>query len=188
MIWLQERWGIIRDAIGTKRYGLADITKLVVGLAGIISVAIYGVDMTPIAKGAIIIAIILFFVAWYLLEYALKLKKQISDSRVQLSELRHKGVRLRNKARSSIVDKESWALWEQEANAWFKTLIKEMNNISEADAMWLLVLDVVPPPRLSVFNVPEDKETTEKFLKLYGEHDYRLRHLGKMIRDLWGKV
>lgn len=113
------------------------------------------------------------------------LNRQIRDSRVRIAELRDEGVKIRNKGWSGLTN-ESWREWEQEALNWNAEIISEMRKISEADATWFSVLDVVPPPRLFPAVLMQDGKIQEDFLKLYCEHDFRLARLGDMIRDLWG--
>lgn len=179
-----ERWRVFQTALGSRRYALADIFKLVLGLAAAFYLYWYGRDMTTfelIASGA---AVVLAFCFWVTLEYALKLTRKISDGRVKIAQLRNSGVEIRNRGRRTVFDHASWERWRKEALSWNDEVIRELREISIADALWFSVLDVVPPPRIPPEVVPGGEDSAA-FVKLFGEHDVRLSRLGEMIRELW---
>jgi hypothetical protein len=134
-----------------------------------------------------IVCVVLFLIAWLLLEYALKLTRQISDARLRLAELRAKGVKLRNCALGTVTDGVSFDRWRRQVERWRKQVERELEKISKSDAVWFSVLDIVPPPRIAPVMLPPVQRDADAFLKLFREHDLRLRRLGKMIRDLWGR-
>lgn len=131
------------------------------------------------------------FAGWWFFFFALNrviwLNRQIKDGRVKIADLRHKGVQIRNRGRWIVQDEKSWLKWKKEALEWNRKVKREMEKISEADAEWFAILDVVPPPRLFPKLLLQDEKLQQDFLKLYQEHDFRLARLGEMIRDLWGK-
>ncbi|MGH6792086.1 MAG: hypothetical protein ACRECF_05035 [Methyloceanibacter sp.] len=164
---------------------MADIGKLAALVLATISLAWFGHQMSTLELGlaiALIIAILLF---WIMLEHALKLTRQIADARVKIADLRHDGVRIRNDA-LVMTDKE-WPTWNEKALKWNTDVTEEIKKISVADSIWFSVLDVVPPQRIDPAITPADPLIREKYLKLFREHDYRLKRLNNMIRDLWGR-
>jgi len=182
---ISDRARVFWTALGTHRYGLADIAKL--AAVGVAAASIYwfGYKMTALEIGlavALVVAVLLF---WIMLEYALKLTRQISDARVRISQLRHEGVRIRNDALRGVSSGPKWRAWEKRVLAWKQEVEDAIAEISRADAEWFSVLDIVPPPRLTSGVAPQGLE--QKFLKLFGEHDFRVCRLGEMIRDLWGR-
>jgi hypothetical protein len=181
-----DRWTVFTTALGSRRYAVADIAKLAVLIATAAYLYVYGRAMTSweIALAVTTVLFILFF--WVMLEYALKLTRQIADARVRIAELRHEGVRIRNDALGGITDGSLWTDWEARALAWNQEVISEMEKISKSDAVWFSVLDIVPSPRIWPSAFPEGWEP--QFLKLFREHDFRVRRLGEMIRDLWGRA
>jgi hypothetical protein len=62
-----------------------------------------------------------------------------------------------------------------------------LEKISVADAVWWNTLDVVPPPRLLLSHEFKSEHGTAEHAKRYNEHDFQVKRLGKMIRDLWGR-
>jgi hypothetical protein len=187
--FLKERWSSIREAAG--------IRWQVFGL--LISIAISRLDWIYRHLGGdgskamifgfpswilgITVALVFLF-AWTL-ELNVKLLRQIKSSRVEISRLRREGVRLRNAGRRTIENTSLWQKWEKDVLDWNDRVISAIAQISEADSEWFAVLDIVPPPRVPPGNAPE--EIREAYLKLFNEHDFRVKRLGKMIARLWGK-
>ncbi len=124
-------------------------------------------------------------IALLFLHHAVKLHRQIRGTRTELSKLRAEGVKLRNSGVPAFQDYREWEKWSDSVNDWRERVIAEIRNINEADAEWFSVLDVIPPPRLacSVSSPPQQWEKDR--LDAYQFHDYRVKLLGEMIRDLW---
>lgn len=136
----------------------------------------------PWLVGALVVAItlsVLFF------EYAFKLRKQITGTRVGLAELRVEGVEIRNKGIPHFGTLQEWSKWEQRALDWDKRVMEEIDKINESDALWYQTLDVVPTPRVPQNAYPKEQLWSPLHIKLYREHDFRVMHLGVMIRELW---
>jgi len=133
---------------------------------------------------------ILFFLFVWSFNYAHRLRTKIQKSRVSLSVLRARGVRLRNFGRIKITDEECLDRWIFRTNEWHKKVYEEIRHISVADAEWFNVMDFVPPPRLP-FCTPFDANTqanlVAKHARRFSQHDFQVFRLGEMIRDLWGK-
>jgi hypothetical protein len=181
---VSDRWRVFQTALGSRRYALADLFKLVLAVAAALYFYWYGRTMTAFEWTASGVVVILAFFFWVTLEYALLLTRKISDGRVRIAELRNKGVEIRNRGRRTVHDRPSWEAWKTEVLSWNDDVIRELREISVADALWFSVLDVVPTPRLHPEQVPGGEDKTA-FLKLFGEHDARLARLGEMIRQLW---
>ena len=78
-----------------------------------------------------------------------------------------------------VLSETDFAQWERRALLWNDRVIESIRKISEADAEWFSILDVVTVPRVGAgFNFGP-------FQKLFGEHDLRVKRLGKMIYRLW---
>lgn len=181
---VSDRWRVFQTALGSRRYALADVAKLALAGAAALYFYFYGRTMTTfevVASGA---AVVFGFCFWVTLEYALKLTRKISDGRVKIAELRNRGVEIRNRGLGAVTDSESLRVWRDDALAWNADVIRELREISVADALWFSVLDVVPSPRVLPHALPE-KPQRDEFRKLFGEHDARLARLGEMIRELW---
>lgn len=134
---------------------------------------------------------ITFLFAWFFILmslYANKLRTKIKESRVELSTLRQKGVEIRDE----LLEDEFWGEgyfqrledWKKRALTWNDEVYNAVKLISVADAEWYKTLDIVDnPPRIT----NERIQGSESTAKAYREHDFRLKRLGEMIRDLWGK-
>lgn len=121
------------------------------------------------------------------LEYCVKLRKQISDNRVELSGLRKKGVELRNHGQKKIVNAADFDEWHEATYQWEKDVVAAIAKINVADSVWFDILDSYPnKPRepLKKIFMPRKKDHIAR----YGQHDFQLARLGDMIRELWGKA
>jgi hypothetical protein len=185
---LSDRWNVFWSAVGTRRYGLADIGKLAAAIIAAAYFWWYHRELTTLEIWLAVALVVFVLLFWIMLEYGLKLTRQISDARLRLAHLRVTGVELRNEALDSIRDKRTFRAWERKVLAWNTEVQSEIEKISKSDAVWFSVLDIVLPPRISPVLVPSDPSVAADFLKLFREHDFRVRRLGKMIRDLWGRI
>ena len=184
---LSDRWHVFTTALGSRRYAVADIAKLAVVVATAAYLYWYGRQMSAVEIALTILAVLFALFFWIVLEYALKLTRQISDARLSLAELRAAGVRLRNDTYETVTDKRTFEKWEKKVTVWTKKVHRELEKISKSDAVWFSVLDVVPPPRIHPPTWATGHADYPPFEKLYGEHDCRLARLGDMIRELWVK-
>lgn len=191
MGWPSDRWRAFSHAAGHRRYVLGSLVAIVLGGFDWIRPwlgnfpTMTGLVGFPSLVVGVIVAILL--VAYWLLERVVYLENRIYRARGELARLRRKGVELRNEGRHSITTKAKWEEWQPRAAKWNKDVILSLKDISEADAEWFAVLDVVPSPRLPPENAPRESPEQEAFLKLYKEHDFRVKRLGEMVYSLWGK-
>jgi hypothetical protein len=182
-----DHWKVFLKAVGNRRYGLADTAKLVGVVAAAAYVYWYGREMSTWELSLSIATAILCLLLWIVLDYALKLSRQIADARHEIAALRSEGVALRNKGLDQVWDKATLDEWEAEVLVWNLKVLSELEKISRSDAVWFSTLDVVPPARLTPSRMPKNPHTPA-FLKLFREHDFRVLRLGEMIRDLWGRT
>lgn len=90
---------------------------------------------------------------------------------------------------AEVKDVDAFEKWEREVIEWTNEVQGELKKISESDAVWLSVLDVVPPPRVPPPTWPVGRSAPYgPFAKAYREHDFRVARLGEMIRELWAKT
>ena len=78
-----------------------------------------------------------------------------------------------------MLDTAAWQIWTERASKWNEDVIGELMKVSEGDAEWFSILDVVDPPRLTS---PQSKGGDGD---RFAMHDFRLKRLGDMIRELW---
>ena len=97
--------------------------------------------------------------------------QQIYDPRFELSELRTRGVEIRNAA-ASRKDTE----FRNEMLDWFAQTKSEIENIDAADSEWFGTLDAVPSPRVAA-----PSSLTPVALKAFRELDYMLVKLDSLI-------
>lgn len=96
-----------------------------------------------------------------------------------MAKLRTAGVEIRNHG-CILNDDTTWRAWANAAEEWSRKVYESLKSISEADAEFFRVLDVVPSePR--VIYVPFNEE----HMKVFREHDCRLDRLGRMVYNLW---
>ena len=123
-----------------------------------------------------------FFV--FALKRVIQLNRQIKDARVAISSLREAGVELRNRGSTKLKTNADWESWRDETIQWEKDVYEAIKKISVADAEWFKTIDALPLiPRVQLVK-PINSDTHPK---RYREHDFQLKRLGEMIRDLWGK-
>ena len=190
MGWANDRWEAFREGLGQKRYTIPIFIKTVLFVAAAVFLYFIGYKMSmsnQILFGIVVLLAILF---WVMLEYAVKLRKQIRGTRVGLSELREKGVELRNEGREVMATQAAWDDWRKRAEKWNADVIQKIGEISQADAIWFSILDVVPNPRIPIGknNLQETIERRpwiKEHERLYHMHDFRVARLGEMIRELW---
>lgn len=191
--WITERSDVFKISLGARRFVLPSLVLFVATVVSI--VAAYfggrGVDWLTALPAWVPFVVGLFvahmMITWAVVEYAVKLRRQIRGTRVGLSSLRKEGVDLRNRGREPILDEAIWKAWERDVKDWNDRVIATIKDVNEADAIWFSVLDVVPPPRIAPFATdPPTKElwVADRF-RLYSWHDLRVCRLGEMIRELW---
>lgn len=171
-----------KKAAGPRRYLVAAIFFSVTALFDRIASWLKGGSMMDLigmpSWAAGIIVLLLFFLYWTI-ERLVLLDRRMSGARAELAKLRSEGVEIRNDG-VEIKDEGAWRQWEKAANEWSEKVYVNLRKISEADAEWFRVLDVVPvTPRVP--HIPFNKEHT----KLFGEHDCRVDRLGSMVYNLW---
>ena len=126
----------------------------------------------------------LIFSAWWGLNRAIKLRRQIEGAYIELAELRGTGASLRNDMLKKFSNDEEFKLWEKKALGWNDDVQHALRKINVATSLWFSRLDTVP--RLPRVEVPNMERMLPKQQKLIREHDRRLHNLGRLIRDLWG--
>ena len=92
--------------------------------------------------------------------------------RLALSELRTRGVALRNNGMDRTRD---YREWDEERMSWMKNAISAISAIDSADAEWFRTMNVVPSPRLPAIS----PDTSHQ--KAYQEHEYLLVKLESLI-------
>jgi len=184
--WFIERWTTIKAAVGDKRHAVDGIVAAVIAVLewAARSFEWWPLSTTPQWFVWLFIAAALLVV--WLLNYATKLRTQISINRVALSVLRKEGVSLRNMARPPISDKAIWESWEKDVVDWHQRVIAAIREVSVADSIWFATLDVVDPPRVLPFVNDPAKGGSEPWeadrVRLYSWHDARLKRLDEMIQ------
>jgi len=183
--YLKERWAVLKEALGASRYGLPNLVRGLVVLIGAAYLWAYGHAMTWLELTFVSCAVGFSILFWVLLDYCVKLTKQIREGRVQLSSLRKRGVELRNYGQGQVTSDASYDRWAADTLQWEKDVVAAIAKISAADAEWFEIMDVVPRPRLplNISGVTNQQVHVER----YNQLDYQLKRLGEMIRDLWGR-
>ena len=139
MGWLEDRTTSVNNALGPKRYMLVPLIGAIVVFVdwAAARLAEAGVSkLTGVPSWAIGLFVALFMVAWWLLEYSVKLRRQISGTRVDLSELREEGVKIRNKGIEPFSNEPDWKTWKNSADEWEVRVIGKIKKINEADGVW----------------------------------------------------
>jgi hypothetical protein len=189
MGWFKDRSETVVAALTVRR--IIALPALIGAVTGIIKLVplLASAAEEPVLLGVPAIAwgvgAGLLLLLYFVIEYATRLRKQIKGTRVGLSRLRSEGVEKRNRGRENFATKDDFEKWRAEVLDWNQRVIKEIRNITEADAEWFSVLDVVYAPRLSMNTTPPAPAWHEDHKKHYGEHDERLKRLGEMIQNLW---
>ncbi|GMV61354.1 MAG: hypothetical protein AMXMBFR74_05230 [Parvibaculum sp.] len=189
----KDYFAALKAALGFRRFLLTSIVSSATALVDRISKKSveFGLDyLVAIPSWLIGACVFSALIFWWVLSYAVTLRRQILGTRVALSHLRGEGVKLRNAATSVFPTQRDFDEWEKKVLDWRTLVIEEIRKINEADAEWFSVLDVVPPPRISISSLtPTQTAATMNWAaaqkKLYGEHDCRLARLGDMIQNLW---
>lgn len=125
----------------------------------------------------------LALIVYWMWQYANKLRVQIEVARKKLAELRREGVALRNRGLLAFASQADLASWEKQTEDWHRDVCAAISEISIADSIWFETMDVVPSPRVLLHN----QFNQVSHPKRYNEHDFQVRRLGEMVRDLWGK-
>src|SRR5258708_26444998 len=126
------------------------------------------------------------FIAWWMTENVIRLKEQIKDARVELSMLRKTGVKLRNLGQA-LFSEEDFREWKKKTLDWHKDVYESIKKLSVADGEWWDVMDSVPEPREPPEKLFKTRQEDHRHRDRYMQHDFQLRRLGEMIRDLWGR-
>ena len=189
---ISDLWATLQDAAGVKWQLLGVFVSITLARADWISTKLVEWDLISNGGEDMILGIpswilgaasaLLFLTIWFF-SYAHKLRTKIQISRVFLARLRTQGVELRNNGRIGLVDNEDFEHWERDTLEWHKNVYEALKQISVADAEWFGNMDVVPDPRLDLQN----PVNTDTHPKRYREHDFQVKRLGEMIRDLWGQ-
>ena len=195
MKWISDRWDVLKEVAGPRRYMLL----------GLVSAVLFAADwltrkvgqllakwmVLPVPKSeepgmvfgfpswGLGVTVIFFFYTWWFLDHLVERNKRISGARVHLSTLRHAGVDIRNDGRFGIQTAADWNHWKSRAEEWEIKVIENIEIIDKGCAEWFRILDVVPQPRLHLTRFSEDHQ------KLYNEHDFRVKRLGELIQELW---
>jgi hypothetical protein len=181
MGWFSDRFSALAAAAGHRRYVIGGIITATIAFSDYIRNRIFGGSesaLLQIPSWVYAVFVGLGFVLWWLLEELVRLRRQIKGARFELARLRAEGVAIRNDG-MGISSETDFAEWERRALIWNDRVIESMRKISEADAEWFSILDVVTAPRVGTgFKYGP-------FQKLFGEHDLRVKRLGKMIYRLW---
>lgn len=188
MGWIRDRWAVLQISLGFRRFLLVPIFGAVVTgvdwLVGRLAMADMG-SLIGVPSWAVGLYAATLLVLWWVLEYAVKLRKQIRGTRVELSRLRSEGVGLRNLGMSMFPTQADFDKWKDETVNWNDGVIEEIRKINEGDAEWFKVLDVVETPRLLIDIKPPAPDWMEDHKKHFQNHDFRLKRLGEMIQHLW---
>ena len=188
MGWIRDRWAVLQAALGLRRFLLAPIIGTVVGSVDWVARKFAEADMghlIGVPSWAVGIFAATFLVFWWVLEYAVKLRKQIKGTRTELSRLREEGVGIRNAGMSMFSTRNGYDAWKAKTLDWNSRVIEEIRKINEADAEWFKVLDVVKAPRLQIDIRPPAPDWMNDHKFFYKNHDFRLKRLGEMIQNLW---
>jgi hypothetical protein len=134
-----DHWKVFWTALGSHRYGVADLAKLAAAAAAAAYLYWYGREMSlvDIALTVLFVVFVLFF--WVVLDYAVKLTKQIRDARLRIAELRVSGVELRNYALNRVATDGAFEEWRLRVNDWTNEVQDELGKISKSDAVWFSV-------------------------------------------------
>jgi len=100
----------------------------------------------------------------------------LNTARHRLSLLRTEGVGIRNDGVNITVD--NLADWCIAAENWNERVKMALAEIDLAMSEWFRTLDAVPLPRIRLRSYVNFRHQ-----KLYGEHDFRLHRLDKLIND-----
>ena len=187
MSLISERWAIFKEALGASRYGLPNFIRLAVVVVAAIYLYRYGHAMNWIETAGVVGTVSFLILFLVMLEFCLKLTKQIREARVELSKLRRRGVELRNIGQK-ISNAETFDKWVADTNQWHNDVVACISQISAADAEWFAILDSYPDiPREPIKEAFMRDGNEFEHNKRFAEHDFQLARLGNMIRDLWGK-
>ena len=139
MDWIRDRWAVLRTALGLRRFLLAPIIGTVVGSVDWVARKFAEADMghlIGVPSWAVGIYAATFLILWWILEYAVKLRKQIKGTRTELSRLREEGVDIRNAGMSIFSTEDKFDAWRVKTFDWNSRVIEEIRKINEADAEW----------------------------------------------------
>ena len=186
--WFQQRYSAIKEAAGIRWQIFGFLVALAIGRLDWLYQKIINQPQTPetaihtifgFPSWILGVTVALFLLFYWLLEYAVKLRRQIKGARAELASLRSLGVEIRNHG-LQLRDEAAWKDWAIAAENWNKEVYKSLQKISEADAELFRVLDVLPSePRVPYIPLNEDHK------KLLSEHDCRLDRLGTMVYSRW---
>jgi hypothetical protein len=184
MGWVSERWAVFSEAAGPRRYLIGGIITLAVtaadffkpilgdhGMAGLIGI--------PSWVAGIFVALLI--IAFWLLEYAVRLRRIGRGARLELAKLRRIGVRLRNDG-SRMSDEADVRNWLTQVDKRHDDVLACLRLVNEADAEWFRVLDTVPSPRHERKCQITDDKLKWQHEKAFREHDYRLFRLDQLVQ------
>jgi hypothetical protein len=119
---------------------------------------------------------------------ALDKSEQREIVRAELSHLRNLGVGIRNDASPGLLTRDQWPAWI-ERTAWNAEAIAAIRKVSNADAGWFEIADIMPKARLGVAideAMPHDE--VAQALRRFQLHDFRLVKLEQLISGEKGKI
>ena len=195
MNWLKERARALKEVAGIRAYILlATVTAGAGYLVWFVESATgYGLLNLGLPKWAAAMIVFLFVTWMWLLEHVVKMRRRLRGARLDLATLRSEGVRIRNEVLRLRAAQEVFEDWERRALEWNDRVIAALNSISQGDAEWFSVLDVVPPPRFDLeFELEAgndyfaNEQVRNRLRRAFQHHDFRLARLGRMIQRLWG--
>jgi hypothetical protein len=170
-------WRAFNNAAGPRRYLIGSTVTLLVGLFDrFIPMGLREVLGVP--SWAVGVLTALGFIVFWLLQRLVELERRMRGARLKLAQLRAAGVALRNEARTPL-DLEAFADWKLRIAAWNMEVVAEIRKVSEGDAEWFSILDIVETPRIPIHVSLQGDDLD------YRMHDLRLKRLGDMIYNLW---
>ena len=176
MSFISDRWAIFKEALGASRYGLPNFIRFAVVIIAAIYLYRYGHVMNWVETFGVIGTVTFSILFWVMLEYCLKIIKQIREARVEIAKLRRSGVELRNCGQSRVIDEATYDKWCADTLQWEKDVVAAIAKISVADAEWFAIMDSYPDaprkPLLKPF-APREKSHRER----YEQHDFQLARL-----------
>ena len=131
MGWFTDRGAALAAAWKERRYMLP---SLIIAISGAVGLAVallkkVGVEIDWLLPWLSALAVALFLGTLWILEYTVELRKQISGTRVGLSELRQEGVAIRNDGRSPFSDISAWEDWRDLTLNWNNRVIVKIKKI-----------------------------------------------------------
>jgi hypothetical protein len=109
------------------------------------------------------------------------------STRAKLGRMRQVGVDLRNKAQFGFERHEDIQPWMDAVAQWNSDIIGAIRNVSDADAEWFAIADIVEHPRIPM-QTTEPNVSDDRSFFLYNLHDFRLLKLEELISGTKGNL